>query len=495
MRQHINIYVLFMTLLTAFSVVSCDDFLKTMPESSYSAAGSYQSQADFDYAIAGVYAAQQNLYQSNSCWFRLMIARSDDTRNGATYTYGVDQFSDSDNVEHLTSGWQNLWTMINRCNLILDKIDAIDFKDSDRKSHIKGEAYALRAWAYYTLAWQFGGMPLIDHELTVSETKSVVRSSQEETFAFAEADYKKAIDLLPVSWTGTDLGRVTKYAAEGGLARLYMFQSKFSAAKPYLKDIIDSGLYAMEEDYVNCFTDSHDNGKERVWEVQFTGNLSGEGQAFSTGMLPEGYKDAVLMPFSGYSTAMQVSLAMVDAYEQGDLRKDVSIVTDLTINGAVESKYHYILKYCHYDAYTPQTQSDWANNIPILRYTDVKMMYAECLNEEGYVANGEAFTILNEVRGRAGLPALVSSTISDQNAFRKAIIQERRVEFAFEGLRWNDLVRWGIAQEVINQHFLVEDEGGGRYSMEGDFRKIFAIPYAELSRYNDESIMWQNPGY
>ena len=123
------------------------------------------------------------------------------------------------------------------------------------------------------------------------------------------------------------------------------------------------------------------------------------------------------------------------------------------------------------------------------------MMYAECLNEEGYAANGEAFRILNEVRGRAGLPALTSATVPDQDAFRKAIMQERRVEFAFEGLRWNDLVRWGIAQEVINKHFLDEDEGGGRYSMDGEYREIFARPFDELSRYNNKNIMWQNPGY
>ncbi len=488
-------YKFLTTLLLGLILLGCDDFLTTVPESSYSVAGAYQSPSDFEYAIAAVYAAQQGLYSSNACWFRLIISRSDDTRNGAQYTYGVDQFTDGDDVSTLASGWQTLWQMINRSNVILEKIDAIEFTDTNQKDYIKGEAYALRAWAYYTLAWQFGGMPLINKELGVTETKTIARSTQEETFAFAEADYKKAIDLLPDSWTGADLGRVTKYAAEGGLARLYMFQSKFSEAKPYLSDIISSGRYEMEPDYLDCFTDSHDNGKERVWEIQFAGNLSGEGQQFSTGMLPEGYKDGVLIPFSGYSTAMYVSKNMEGAYESGDLRKDVSVVTNLVVNGVVESRYYYILKFCHYDAYTPQSQSDWANNIPVLRYTDVKMMYAECLNEESYVADGEAFGIINEVRERAGLTPLTSATVPDQNSFRQALIKERRVEFAFEGLRWNDLVRWGIAREVMNNHFKHEDEGGGMYSMDGDYREIFAIPYDELSRYDDETVMWQNPEY
>jgi len=493
MKNHI--YKLFIAISISLIFIGCDDFLTTVPESSYSVDGAYQSQSDFEYAIAAVYAAQQSLCSSASSWLRLIITRSDDTRNGANYTYGVDQFTDGDDVSTLASGWQILWQMINRSNVILDKIDDIEFEDADLKNYIKGEAYTLRAWAYYTLAWQFGGMPLIETELSVAETKTLARSSQKETFAFAEADYKKAIELLPDSWSGDDLGRVTKYAAEGGLARIYMFQSDFSSAKPYLSDIINSGLYVMEPDYVNCFTDSHDNGQERVWEIQFSGNLSGEGQAFATGWLPEGYTDAVLMPFSGYSAAMYVSLDMANAYEDGDLRKDISIVSNLTVSGTVESKYCYVLKYCHYDDYTPQSQSDWANNIPVLRYTDVKMMYAECLNEEAYVADGEAFNIINAVRDRAGLAPLTSATVPDQDSFRQALIKERRVEFAFEGLRWNDLVRWGIAQEVINANFQTEDEGAGTYSMDGDYREIFAIPYDELSRYDDESVMWQNPGY
>jgi len=492
MKNYINIFLI---VVLGTILFSCEDFLTTEPESTYSVSGAYQNQSDFEYAIAAVYASQQGLYSPNVCWYRAMIARSDDTREGSYYLYGIDQFTDGDDVSILTEGWNILWTMINRSNVILDKIDAIEFNDKDVKNYIKGEAYALRAWAYYTLAWQFGGMPLINTSLSAEETKTIARSSQTETFAFAEADYKSAIDLLPEKWTGEDIGRVTKYAAEGGLARLYMFQSDFSSAKPYLSDIINSGLYAMEPDYVDCFTDSHDNGQERVWEIQFSGNLSGEGQQFATGLLPAGYTDAVLMPFSGYSTAMYVSLDMAGAYEDGDLRKDISIVSNIYVGGVLESTYHYILKYCHYDDYTPQTQNDWANNIPILRYTDVKMMYAECLNEEAYVADGEAFSIINAVRNRAGLSPLTSATVPDQDSFRQALIKERRVEFAFEGLRWNDLVRWGIAQEVINDHFMEDDEGGGTYSMDGDYREIFAIPYGELSRYNDESVMWQNPEY
>lgn len=485
-------YIVFLVLSVSFT--GCNDFLTLIPESNYSVAGAYKSQSDFEQAIAGVYAAQQELYRYNNCWHRLMIARSGDIRYGSTYVGGLDSFTDTDSNAELLNAWNKFWQLIGRCNQILERIDEGDFTDLDIQKFIKGETYALRAYAYWNLGWMFGGLPIIDRVFTVQETKNIARSSQEETFSFAEEDYKKATFLLPEKWTGKDEGRFTKYAAEGMLARLLMFQNKLSEAKPYLTDIINSGQYSMEADYKDCFTDEKDNGPERVLDIQFTGGQLGEGQYLATGMLPEGFKDLNIMPFSGFSTAMKVSVDAQDMYEEGDLRKKVSIIGDLTINGLVDNISVFIFKYNHYKTYTPKDPQDWANNIPVLRFTDVKMMYAEILNEEGYRVDGEAFTIINKVRERAGLAPYTAAQLPDQSSFREALRKERHVEFAFEGLRWNDLVRWGIAKEVINEHFMLEDEGNGRYKME-DHQTIFAIPSEELMRYNNESIMWQNPGY
>lgn len=493
--KSISKYILLLALggSSLFALSGCNDFLTTIPESTYSAEGSYKTQSDFNYAIAAVYAAQQGICSSNASWLRLIVTRSDETRTGAGYVNDIDKFIDTDHVDHLRGFWQTAWQMISRCNMLLDRIEGVEFQNADLKNYIKGEAYALRAWCYHYLSWQFGGVPLIDHELTVAETLQVPRSSQEETFEFAANDYKKAIELLPEKWSGDDLGRITKYAAKGGLARMLMFQHKYSEAKPQLADIINSGLYEMEEEYINCFTDSHDNGKERVWEIQFMGNLQGEGQTFASGWVPGGYPGGEYFPFAGWSSAVDVSESMVEAYEEGDLRKEVSLFTNIMNEGVLDTRY-YVRKFLHFDAYVPQNNGDMANNIPIVRYTDVKMMYAECLNEESYQANGEAFNILNAVRKRAGLPALTSATVPNQEAFRKAMMQERRVELAFEGLRWMDLVRWGKAQEVMNEFFQRKEEGDGLYRMD-DFRTIFAIPSEEIERYNNKDIMWQNPGY
>ena len=191
---------------------------------------------------------------------------------------------------------------------------------------------------------------------------------------------------------------------------------------------------------------------------------------------------------------MTVSLDFLENYEQGDIRKNVSVITGLKAAGVVDLITYRIYKYSHWVAYQPKTLDDWAINVPIIRYTDVMMMYAEALNEIGYSANGEAFDILNKVRKRAGLAAKTSTELSSQTSFRNAIMKERRYEFAFEGLRWDDLVRWGIAKPTMNTFFQRSDEGNGKYKME-DYGKIFPIPYDEMIRYNNDKIMWQNDGY
>lgn len=488
---------IFRLILVTVTSASCS-FLDLHPVDTYTEDRAYKTPADFELAIAGVYDAQQSLYYDGECWFRTSFIRGDEVRagSGGTNAKGISTFTEISSVPALETAYKYFWQIIYRANLILDRIDDVEFSDSDRKSHIKGEAYALRGWAFYTLGWQFGGMPLIDTEIPIGSTLLTSRSTQEETIAFASEDLKKAAGLLPEKWDTQNIGRVTKYAALAALGRLHMFTHNYKAAELAFRQVIESGLYDMEERYVDCFVDSHDNGKERVWEVQFCGGQKGEGNKFITGLLPEGYntenrKDAI-MPFNGYSSAMMVAPGLVSSYEDGDIRKEVSTVTNIVVNNKLEKDFSYILKYIHYD-YIPQSKDDWANNLPIIRYTDVLMMYAEALNEQAYSANGEAMNILNRVRIRAGLQPKTAEELYDQDSFREALRAERRVEFAFEGYRWHDLLRWDNAIQVMLIHFKYGDNAG-RYSM-AEHNRLFPIPYSEILRYNNSEIMWQNPGY
>jgi hypothetical protein len=488
MKKTVKCFLIFML---GFGFSGCDDFLNLVPESNYSAAGFYRTQQDFETAIAAVYASQQDLFTDGWYgWIRVLNGRGDETRANMGYVESISNFTDGDQVPGLTALWRRFWVMISRSNMILDKIDDATFTDASMKDYIKGEAYIMRGYAYWNLSWAFGGMPLITKALSVEETMTTPRSTQAETYALAEEDLKNAYNLLPEAWSGASLGRATKYAAAGILARMLLFQNRFGDAKTYLGAIVNSGKYTMAEDYVDCFTDAGDNGPERVWDIQFMGGQLGEGMFIAE--FPEGVQTDEYPAF-GSSSATPVADSFVEKYESGDTRKEVSVVNNMIISGMVDPAWR-VVKYMHYVDYAPKTNSDWANNIPILRYTDVLMMYAEVLNEESYSGEGEAMDILNNVRKRAGLEPYTSADLPDKTSFRNAIIKERAVEFAFEGLRWYDLLRWGIAKEVMNEFFKSPKEGNGTYFME-DFRAIFAIPSDELLRYNNTAIMWQNPGY
>lgn len=133
--------------------------------------------------------------------------------------------------------------------------------------------------------------------------------------------------------------------------------------------------------------------------------------------------------------------------------------------------------------------SDYPINMPVLRFTDVKLMYAEVLNEESYDPSGEAFAILNEIRDRAGLGRLTAAEVPTQVAFREAMLNERRLEFAYEFLRWFDLYRTDKAMSVMNAR-----PDAAQFPMQ-EYHKILPIPQHELNVNIDRQVMWQNPGY
>lgn len=474
-----------------FFYTGCDDFLTEVPQSEYSVAGSYKTQADFESGIAACYDVIQDLHSPFQSWFRVNQARGDEFLTGSQFD-GFNNFTVDETSKMALVGWQSYFKIVTYANTVLDKIDNGNFYELKKKDYIKGEAYMMRAYAYYSLGWNFGGVPLLDKFYATEDILKIPRSTQEQTFAFAENDYKKAIDLLPEIWENANKGRVTKYAAQAMLGRMYMFQKKEALAKPLFASVIGSGKYGFADKYEDIFNDAFDNTKERVWEVQFTGGQLGEGTGSIYTQLPSGIFDPVYAPVGGGNGAVRVSDTLYKRYENGDLRRDISILTNPRIYGVVDKISKYVLKFSKL-TYKPKNNSDYANNLPIIRYTDVALQYAEILNDEGYIANGEAFTLLNKVRLRAGLPTLNSTTTPNQLAFTIALRKERKFEFAFEGIRWSDLLRWGIAKETMNNHLSTELLSGG-WSMK-DHNTILPIPFEEISRYDNKNILWQNPEY
>lgn len=493
MKNYIKFtYTLLVILL--FSGISCTDYLDLNPISSYNAGSFYQTENDFELAINGAYAPLRSLH--NGDIINTLECRSDNIQDDPINSYDhnrVHRFENTEATPMLTNVWNNLWVIISRCNLILDKIDNASFNDENKRSFIKGEAHFLRGYAYFYLGFLYGGVPLIDGEMKVDEIKTNPRSTQEATFSFASQDLTTAASLLPEEWSVKELGKATKYAAQGIHARMLLFQNKHAEAKPLLEAIINSGKYQMAEEYAHCFLDIYDNSREHVFQVQYMSGNVGQGNAWVARAVHEFVYDS-LFPWGGVSGANLVTPALYNAYENEDLRFKFNLRKGYTtLQGVVDTVSIFYIKYAQ--GTQPSSKSDYELNMPVLRFTDIKLMYAEVLNEQGYVPDGEAFSILNEIRNRADVDPLTSTEIPSQEAFREAIFHERRIEFAGEYLRWYDLVRSGKAMEVMNNHFKRSDEGGGgKFRME-EHHHIFPIPQRELDVNRDRDYMWQNPGY
>ena len=494
-----------------WTLSSCDNYLDVSQPSIYTDQSLYKTPADCEASIAGVYSKLQAVYNRN--YLEAIVLREDAVKN---MNNNITRFTDTSTEKSWETAWKSLWVLVARSNKVLDNIDRVNFSDESQKAHIKGEAYAMRGLAYLQFAWCWGGSPLITTELPLSELRKVKRASQEETYRQAIEDFGQAYEMLPEKRSGTEVGRITKYAMAGMLGRTFLYMHDYAQAAEWLKRVVEKepSLYKMAANYEDCFDDSFDNTSERVWEVQYVGGSTGKAlgisQTFNSMLLSSAInleKDAPFLhniTFKGPSGTAQVSESLwgEGVYEEGDIRRSATMVNNL----------YYDKDYQHEDTYSarkflkatqtkPGSYDEWGNNISILRYTDVKLMYAEALNEMDYSANiATILSIVNEVRRRAGLEPVDATVLSSKQATFDYLVHERFVEFCYEGLRWPDLIRWGLAEEAMEKHFALKNEGFNTatqtpmYAMEK--RNLLApIPQSEINAYGDESIMWQNDGY
>jgi len=515
-----NIKKTILILCCFIGLSSCGDFLDVTPPSEYTDKNFYKTPTDFETAITAAYSQLQTIFgQGSNGYMNAIIYRGDETRQSSN----VNRFIDGSTEAVWKASWVNLWSIVYRCNKVLDRIDAIEFPNPNQKDYIKGEALAMRGFCYLQFAWCWGGSPLITREMSYAETLKVKRSTEEETFAQAESDFKAAVGLLPDSWDSSKIGRVTKFAAAGVLGRLYMYTLNYPQAEHFLSQVIakEGSMYVIESDYSNCFNDAYNNTKERVWEVQYLGGASGKAlglsQQFSSWFIPSSLNirfDGPLMngiTFTGPSNSVRASqsISADTIYEDGDKRRAATLATGLRTNTSTANyEDHYCKKFLKATGSAPTAIDLWGNNLPILRYTDVKLMYAEALNEINYNENKDKIlSIINEVRTKhAGLAQLTTDDLPNKDTVFEYLVRERFVEFCFEGLRWPDLIRWGKAnksitpQKAMDKHFSIRDEGFDSATSTPSYRMkphnvLAPIPYSEIISYNNKSIMWQNDGY
>jgi len=471
--------VIFSFLLLA----GCSDFLDLKPISNSSIAGFYNSQNDFENAIIGAYSSLRAGGTFNDDVQLVGDLRSDNTEMGTTAS---DRFNYNDmarfqmNVDNKISPsiWDGNYKGITRVNEILERIDGLKEAPESFRDLIEGEARFLRAVFYFNLVRVFGDVPLVSQVLkTIEEGYEIGRTDRKEVYDLIVDDLEIASAKLPLKPVQT--GRATSGAAKSLLGKVYLTIHENEKAASVLREVIQSNEYSLLSDYEDLWKVDNKNNNEIIFAVQFErASSNGTGSRFLERYSP------YLYPHLGYySTAGGYNIPtenLIEAFEPDDLRKDASInesyidpdgneVTGL--QGRFQNKFTDV----------PIQGQGSNDNFPVIRYADVLLSYAEALNEIGFESGGEAFDYLNLIRSRAGLPDL---SVNSKEEFREAVLHERRVEFAFEGHRWFDLIRMGKAIEIIK-------ENKGIDINENKF--VLPIPQEQID-INPEKIK-QNPGY
>jgi starch-binding outer membrane protein, SusD/RagB family len=473
--------------LLGLTLVSCkENFLDLAPVSQTNVNNFYRTPSDFENAINGTYSALQLPGQYGN-WYLFAEVRSDNTTNplsGSVTDFDeFDKFYLRSSNPFLNDKWRDGYRGIARANAILDRIEGIQMTE-ELKKRITGEAKFLRGLMYFNLVRVFGDVPLVLNEVSsISEGYQQGRVAAPEIYQQLIKDLQEAAQVLPASYTGNNLGRATSGAARALLGKVYLTLKEYPAAATELKAVIDSQVYELLPNYADLFRPDNANNRESIFEVQFKKGGFGEGSPYANNFAPE-FSAPFVVPVGGTGGNNIVTQDMEDAYRLNDpdpaLRDSVRFQASMSQgyrNGAGEFvPRKYVKKYLD----IPFQNNDSDNNWYVLRYADVLLMYAETLNEINQGPTAEAFEYVNLVRNRARVAPLSGLSYAQ---FRLALENERRVELAFEGHRWFDLVRTDRALEVMNaKGFEVKE-----------YQKIFPVPQSQIDV--NPSLIQQNPGY
>lgn len=456
MKKYCN-HILMLIMITSLVIASCKkSFLEIGPEASIDGSKFFSNQAEILQAVNGAYAPLRSL--GLNAW-KFGEMRSDNTADFETNTGGeqmelIDQFLITATNDNVISFWSQSYIGISRCNAMLDHVDAaVGIPDDIKKSYV-GETKFLRAFYYFQLVRQFGGVPLRTTFIqAATDALSKGRATKEQIYEQILSDLQFAVTDLPPSYPAKDLGKATQGAALMLRAEVYMTQQKFTEALTDLRTL-ETLRYSLMPNYKDIFDPLKKNNSESIFEIQYLGSQTTLASNFmytfapsKSGSIVTGDPGTDVVMNGGWNTP---TTDLINTYEPGDLRKDASMSMGYTNKGVFVNAPH-VIKYTHGFVTKGQTN----DNLNVYRYADALLMIAECLNETSGVST-ESFDILDRLRTRAGLQPLVRGSITTQALLRLVIEKERRLELAFENHRWYDLVRTGKAVEVMNAHGINE---------------------------------------
>ncbi len=465
---------------------SCDDDLNVDPQDKIGEEDFLRNPDNAVQMVNGVYSKMLSFNMYSFPWIGITSITSDDADKGSTLS---DTGADKHKMDNLTfeasdlsfnEVWNGRYDGIYRANNALYYLDEFQI-DEGLKDRLTGEVKFLRAFWYFDLVRCFGGVPLVVGNIDLNDQEAInnqvlTRATKEEVYAQIEADLDDAIAILPskTEYASSDIGRATRGAAQALKAKVHLYQQEWDQAYALAGDVMSSGQYDLMENYADVWREVGENQEESVFEVQAT--LTKGLAQYTDVQGPRGTPDLGW----GFNTP---SLNLVNSYEEGDLRKEATILfVPSTLWDGFEAPTTWNNPRYNYKAYQSSIAEPWngnkaetAKNLRLLKYSDVLLIRAEAAFQMGMTS--EAEDIINELRLRAGLEEISGITIQQ-------VYNERRWEMAMEHERWFDLVRTGQAQTAM--------AADGKTFIPGT-HELFPIPEPQITASGGRLI--QNNGY
>jgi len=490
---------------------SCRKFLDLKPVSAITTDNAYTTAPNIEAALNGAYSSFMgtNYYQWQ--YIELSDMHSDNAYNGgsndATFL-PIDMMNiPSDNNGCIYLSWQELYSSIAKCNAVIDNTANVTDPalTDNRRTQIIGEASFLRAFHYYQLVKQWGGVPIEKHSNSTDPSViRIARSADTAVYNFIVSDLEVALNNLPDAYDGADAStnkvRATKGAANALLAKVWAQRPDrdYNKVLQYCNAVINSPAgYSLMTNYADLFDGNHYLNSESILEIPYIGGTA-QG-CWGTELFYPTHADDGTISADQWQRYCVPSRTLVNAYENaGDpIRENAKISfedvpwADENWNacGVPDVKVPFDVVQKH--------PNNWSSgdHIYLLRLADIILLKAEAQNELGDA--GDAATTLNLIRSRIHLPG---TTATSQTDLRAAILKERQLELSFEGQRWDDLVRSGTAVTVmnnLNENKYTCNNGSLSAPLPINYnmnlqKTLLPIPLLELQANPN---LTQNPGY
>lgn len=458
------IYQLLFVGVSTFTMTGCNDQLDIEQHGVLNRSTYYLTDSDAEESITAAYCGIAGLELN---YFMVKNVLSGDTwpgTDGHTNDYCMlHDFSYDSEISTINSLFTDFYNIIGKCNTVLENIKG----DTDFQRQVLAEAKVIRAWMYFELTTLWGNPPLVDHTLSPDET-ALPNSEPAELYAFMERDLTEAISsgslLQKKSIDDNTLYHVSKQYAQALLGKVYLWQGKNQEAVNVLEEVINSGLYGLVEgEYSDIFSVKNENNREMMFESNFIVDEANPGSCLRFYPIMQGlhvavynYGDNKYDIISIGWGALQPKQALYDAFVSEEssfgyrlsqvIKTPAQLKADgYSINAGMFTygEGYYMLKTSPDKAEQGHSSFyDYGGNIHWMRYAEVLLLAAEANLAAGNQAKADEY--LNLVRLRAHLYNPKTATLD-------AIKLEKRLELCNEGVRYQDLLRWGdAAKELAN---------------------------------------------